>query len=328
MKSKNISPKRIPHAHDAFFKMAMTDKRVAQEFFEAHLPRDFLPFIDFDKLELTSETYIDDLRQASSADMLFKAEVYGSEAYFYLLVDHQSRPDKMMPFRMLKYSCNIIDQHLKETGSQSIPFVLPFVLYHGEQTWSYSTDIRDLVDAPKVLIEDYFLKPFFLIDLNKIEDRVIKERAWLGVMELTLKHIFDRDIGPTINAIFSLLKKLKPLDSAAFTEAVLLYILDRGKVSDKHAFIKGVRFELSEELGEKMGTIVEDFWSEGWREGKQQGKQEGKREGKREGKQESMEEVAKRLLLKHENREFIAEITGLTLARIQEIKEKLFSVDC
>ena len=69
-------------------KMAMADKRVAREFFEAHLPQDFLPFIDFDRFELTSESYIDDLRQASVADMLFKTEMYGTDAYLYLIVDH------------------------------------------------------------------------------------------------------------------------------------------------------------------------------------------------------------------------------------------------
>lgn len=36
-----------------------------------------------------------------------------------------------------------------------------------------------------------------------------------------------------------------------------------------------------------------------------------------------MEEVAKRLLSKHERPEFIAEITSLSLGRIQEIKEQL-----
>jgi hypothetical protein len=56
----------------------------------------------------------------------------------------------------------------------------------------------DLVDAPKEWVEAYFLKPFTLIDLNKIEDEELKQRSWAGVMELTLKYIFARDMLPCI----------------------------------------------------------------------------------------------------------------------------------
>lgn len=310
-KSKDSLLKHALYAHDKFFKMAMKNKRVAQEFFEAHLPKDILSLVDLSKLELTSESYIDDLRKTSIADMLFKTEMHGSEMYLYLVVDHQSRPDKLMPFRMLKYVCNIIDQHLKETGEQRIPLVLPFVLYHGKEIWHHSTTLQDLVDAPKNLVEDYFLKPFFLIDLNQIEDAKIKERIWLGAMELTLKHIFDYDIAPAVKEIMGLLKKLQMMDGNSFTEVVLTYILDRGRLENKRAFIEEVQLDLSQDLGEKMGTIVQDFWAEGWADG----------EGK--GRQKEREEVAKRLLVKkYETLEFIAEVTNLSVTRIKELQEQ------
>jgi hypothetical protein len=37
-KDKNLE--HIVHAHDRFFKKMMTDKRVAKDFFSAHLPAD------------------------------------------------------------------------------------------------------------------------------------------------------------------------------------------------------------------------------------------------------------------------------------------------
>src|SRR3990167_3710668 len=107
--------------------------------------------------------------------MLYKTVIEGHEAYLYLVVDHQSRPDELMPFRILKYVCNIIDQHINNTGSKRIPLILPLVVYHGKQPWLYSTDINDLVDAPKKLVETHFLKPFMLVDLNLIDDAVLKQ---------------------------------------------------------------------------------------------------------------------------------------------------------
>jgi hypothetical protein len=52
----------------------------------------------------------------------------------------------------------------------------------------WRTNIKDLVDAPKHLVDAYFLKPFTLIDLTRIEDEVLKKTTWAGVMELILKH--------------------------------------------------------------------------------------------------------------------------------------------
>ena len=40
-----------------------------------------------------------------------------------------------MPFQILKYTCNIIDKHLKETTQSTIPLVVPLVLYHGKLPW-------------------------------------------------------------------------------------------------------------------------------------------------------------------------------------------------
>ena len=50
--------------------------------------------------------------------------IEGHEAYIYLLLEHQSTPDRLMPFRMLKYICNIIDQHLKTHDTKIKKFPL------------------------------------------------------------------------------------------------------------------------------------------------------------------------------------------------------------
>src|SRR5438445_13251917 len=137
--------------------MAMSDKRVAREFFKAHLPEDLRKVVNLNCLELQSGTYIDEMRQESIADVLFKTIIEGHEAYLYLVVDHQSRPDELMSFRVLKYICNIISQHLDDTKNKRIPLIMPLVVYHGARQWNFSTDINDLVDAPKHLVETYLL---------------------------------------------------------------------------------------------------------------------------------------------------------------------------
>jgi len=300
------SNNHVAQAHDKFFKMAMMEKQVAQEFFEKHLPIELLSIIDLTKLELQSGSYIDDHRQESIADILFKTMIGTQEAYLYLVVDHQSTPDVLMPFRVLKYICNIIAKHLNETETKKIPLILPLVVYHGRKPWNYSTDIRSLVDAPKELVEAYFLKPFSLIDLNCIEDEKLKEKAWAGVMELTLKHIFARDMQPYLNDIIELLKKVEKSNGRKFTEIVLTYILDRGDLSNKEAFLNTVRAEFSPEVGERIMTIAEQL----------------KAEGIEKGIEKEKLEIAKRLLSENAEVSFIARVTELSAAKIEELKKR------
>jgi predicted transposase/invertase (TIGR01784 family) len=309
--------KHIPKAHDHFFRMMMSDKRVAKEFFESHLPDDVLAVIDLNQLELQSASFIEDTLKELIADMLFKTIIAGHEAYLYLLVDHQSQPDELMPFRLLQYICNAMDQYLRKTGGKQIPLIIPMVVYHGRKPWNYSTNIKELIDAPKELIDAYFLKPFTLIDLNKIEDEVLKKRTWVGVMELTLKHIFARDIMPYFLDIVELLQQLKKLGKKQFIEIVLRYIIDRGEMSNKDAFVEIVRTGLAEN-GENVMTIAEQFIAEG----RQRGLEEGMQKGMQKGIEITKYEIAERLLAKGINLSTIAESTGLSLKQIEQLKEK------
>jgi predicted transposase/invertase (TIGR01784 family) len=310
--------KHIAKAHDHFFRMMMSDKRVAREFFAAHLPKEVLAVTDLNQLELQSTSYIDDVRKESIADMLFKTMIAGHEAYLYLLVDHQSRPDELMPFRVLKYLCNVIDQHLKGNDSKRIPLVIPLVVYHGKQHWKYSNNINDLVDAPKELVETYFLKPFTLIDLSTIDDETLKQSAWAGVMELAMKYIFARDMLPYVKEIIELLKRLENVDGKHFIETVLTYILDRGELSNKDAFIALIKTKLAPDVGEKIMTIAEQLKAEGMQQGIQQGIQQGMQQGIEKTKYE----IAERLLAKNEDLSSIAEVTGLSLEKLKELKQK------
>lgn len=299
-------PDKITHPHDRFFKMAMSDKRVAKDFFDTHLPTDIRQIVDLDHLELQAGSYVNDLRQESIADILYKTQIAGHTGYLYLIVDHQSTPDELMPFRVLKYTCNIIDQYLKDTGKKRLPMILPMVVYHGKKPWSYSTNINDLVDSRDELVETLFLKPFFLIDLNLISDEVLKQRVWSGAMDLTLKHIFAKDMLPYLLDIINLLKQLEQSGGKNFAEIVLTYILDRGELDNKEAFFKLIQTQLSPEVGEKVMTIAEQLVEQGLEKGMEKEKQI----------------IAERLLSEGIELDFIAKITKLPLEKIKDLKNK------
>ncbi|MFT4058969.1 MAG: Rpn family recombination-promoting nuclease/putative transposase [Legionella sp.] len=295
---------QITNAHDQFFRTAMGDKRVAQDFLKSWLPNDLCQKIDFEQLEIQPRSHINDVRKESAVDVLFKTIIEGHEVYIYLLLEHQSTPDQLMPFRMLKYMCNIIDQHLKTQDSKSdkrIPLIYPLVIYHGKRKYPFSTNLSDLIDAPQSLVDRYFLKPFQLIDLGQIDDEVLKQHAWSGVMEFALKHIFARDILPWLKDIAERLHQLDNAGGRDFIAIVLQYLLERGELSDKEAFFKVIDTQISHEVGEKIMSLAEQL--------------------REEGKNQGILEIAGKMLKEGADPAFVAKVTGLSLDRIKTLQK-------
>lgn len=305
--------KSITNAHDQFFRTAMADKRVAREFLKSRLPEELCQLVDFEQLTLQPRSHINDVRQESAVDVLFKTKIDSREAYLYLLLEHQSTPDQLMPFRLLKYLCNIIDHHLKSHRTKKIPLIYPMVIYHGKRQYPYTTNINDLVDAPRELVDRYFLKPFQLIDLGKIDDESIKQHAWSGVMEFALKHIFARDILPWLKNIAGTLNQLDKAGGRDFIAIVLQYLMERGELRDKDAFFKLIDTKISHEVGEKIMSLAEQL--------REEGRFEGKLEGKLEGELKKGLEIARRMLEEGSDPLFVAKVTSLTLDEIKALQK-------
>lgn len=100
-------PLRIKH--DAFFKKALENHLVAKEFFVINLPANIKALIDFDTLKLEKDSFIESNLTSKMSDVLFSAKFAGSDGYLYTMLEHQSKPDLLMPMRLFKYMFNICE---------------------------------------------------------------------------------------------------------------------------------------------------------------------------------------------------------------------------
>lgn len=272
MKKKTDSQSVIHH-HDQFFHDMMIDKRVARDFVESHLPSDILAKIDLDHLELQPTILSDETRHGGAADVIFRTRIDGREGFIFILAEHQSTPDRLMPFRIVYYSSMIIARYLREyksaTGkkSRTIPMVVPIVFYNGRRRWEYSRDIRDIVDAPRELVDRYFLQPFQLVDLTQMEDEELRKHAWSGLSELVMKHIFESDILPYIKSLAGLFKELDKAGCREHVQIVIQYAFSKGEVSDEREFFEFVRTKVSPEVEESVMSLAKKIKEEGIREG-------------------------------------------------------------
>lgn len=159
MKNKDV----ISTPHDHFFKSVLSDISCAAEFIQAHVPESISRITDFNSLRLTSSSFIDDELKMRETDLLYQVNFNGEQGYFYILLEHQSTPDITMTLRCARYIALILERHLKEHKTNKVPYICPIVLYNGKTPYPYPTDIREMLDAPKEISEDYRMGRFHIV---------------------------------------------------------------------------------------------------------------------------------------------------------------------
>lgn len=116
--------------HDSLFKKFLGDLAVARYFLEVHLPSQLSEHCDFTTLAMASGSFIEEDLRTQCSDMLYTVQTTSGMGYIYCLIEHQSRPEKLMAFRLLRYCVAAMQQHL-EQGNKQLPVVIPLLFYHG-----------------------------------------------------------------------------------------------------------------------------------------------------------------------------------------------------
>lgn len=107
----------------------MVDSRIAQDFLKNHLPLSIQSRVDLNTLELQKDSLINDKLKLQITDLLYSVTIQGRQGYIYVLLEHASKPDRMLIFRVLKYIVEVMDYHLIKTGKTVLPVVYPLILY-------------------------------------------------------------------------------------------------------------------------------------------------------------------------------------------------------
>jgi predicted transposase/invertase (TIGR01784 family) len=94
----------------------LRDVSEASSFLQAHLAEDVSQALHWSTLTLREGSFVDEDLRGSEADLLYEIEhVAGEESvWVYVLLEHQSTPDRWMRLRLLKYCCRIWDQSFRE----------------------------------------------------------------------------------------------------------------------------------------------------------------------------------------------------------------------
>jgi predicted transposase/invertase (TIGR01784 family) len=140
----------INNPHARFIRESLSNVAVAKDLLKRHLAPDVVKLINWDTLQATNKSFVDQKLTNIHTDVVFKFLLEGTDAYLYTLVEHSTTPERMLAFWLLKYNVLLMEQYLNE-GNTKLPIILNVFIYAGAiSPYPYSNDIYDCFDNPEL----------------------------------------------------------------------------------------------------------------------------------------------------------------------------------
>ena len=282
----------MSNPHDALVKWAFGVPERAADELRAVLPPAFASALDWTTLHLEPGTQVDKELTERHTDLLFSVRTAGgATALLYVLLEHQSSADTLMPWRLLRYVTRIWDRWMEaHPDARKLPAIVPIVLHHGTSDWNAPIELADLIDLePGSLDQIRAYLPslrFLLDDLTAETDQRLMARAMNAVgrlVLLALKHGRDADVAAELAKLVTLIDEvLRAPNGAEALDTVLRYAMKVGDVT-----IERLRRELVPLLGARIEEVImtagEKLVEEGRQRGLAQGIQQGVQQGVQQG---------------------------------------------
>lgn len=140
--------------------------------------------VNTSKLQIYNSECINNKYEKRILDIIYKQK--NREVYF--LIEHQSKVDRNMPYRILEYCMELMkdvkkNQDLKETTN---PLILPIVIYTGNKKWTVSEKFSDAQKVEEKYKKYSINLKYKLIDVNKYskEELTSKNTKMTSIMLL------------------------------------------------------------------------------------------------------------------------------------------------
>ena len=306
----------MPGPHDSLVKALFANIEDAASALASALPKEIAECIDWASLRPAKFHLVDHKLRELHPDLTFTANLRGHEVVLYVLQEHQSTPEALMPFRVLQYIVLLWGAMLKARPEATrLPAVLPVVLYNGKARWSAPQQLRDLIDLPDdvlKLFENHIPSfRFFLDDLSVTDDETLRARALTTMMRACLvllkkapksTNLLD-DFGNWLDVFVEISGAPHGMDALR----LLLEYIQVTSDAEPHDILKFAR---------SIGPSAEDAYMTAAEKLTQQVREESLQEGRREGRQEGRQEGQVELLLRQLSLRF-GSLPEATAERVQ-----------
>jgi hypothetical protein len=136
--------------NDHLFKSVFSSPMNAAGLLKNHLPPQLSELINAESVTVENPSFLDPSFSSWESDLFLKVGFSESDAYLFVLLEHQSSPDLRLPLRILGYILRVWERFARESpGASRLPPVFPFLIAQTDRPWSTPTSLSELIDLPK-----------------------------------------------------------------------------------------------------------------------------------------------------------------------------------
>ena len=143
---------KIDKEHDKIFKKVFSNKKEASKLISKVIGKE----IKEEEIEVSQNSFVTTELKYREADIVYKEK--GRNIIF--LIEHQTKEDKKMSYRILNYQIEIMRANEKEKGKESL--VIGIVIYTGRRRWKakrYIKEIQEKIEEEEE-VKEWIVNPF------------------------------------------------------------------------------------------------------------------------------------------------------------------------
>lgn len=277
--------------HDHSYRLLFSQPDLVADLLRGYVHAAWIGELDLSTLTPVKTDFISQSLVERRSDCLWRVKWQGRGGdrwlYVYLMLEFQSRPDHWMPVRTLTY-LSLLYQNLIRSGDlqrgDSLPPVLPLVLYNGRKPWVGPVSLGELLpEVPEGLRSYLPQHQFLLIDETDYRGSPLPEDRNLAAALFRLEYSMT---SADITAVLGRLLQWLDHDQQRETRKAFASWMKHVLLPER---MKGLNLEGMNELEEMHSMLeetVKEWRREATRKGLAQGRQEGRQEGREEGRQE------------------------------------------
>ena len=201
--------------HDRFFHYVFSKPQHVRGLVRQLLGPALARRFDWSTLELVPRSYVSARLGRSACDVLLSVRFRGSRrrALLYVLLEHQRKPDPMMPFRMLEYACRAWEEYVERSDAIDghLPPIIPLLVHQDPKGWRGARSLSDLHQLDGEDDVELCVPPFIELHMQIYElrsDRVDLEaltvlaRTALQLLRLVTTGVITRKNAATLGRWF------------------------------------------------------------------------------------------------------------------------------
>ena len=300
-----IQQDKIKNKHDKLVKNILKDEREMAKFIN-----DFLEpnkRVESHNLVKYTNSYITKKYKTKEADLVYKLK--NKEIFF--LVEHQSTIDNTMPYRILNYCIDIMQEwsKTKKIGRETrYSIVVPIIIYTGDEKWKIPKNFKEKQIGDYVF-ENYKINlEYNLIEINKMSTKfLLEKRSMFGYGMIIEKSKDKLELKNNLDIIVKNMRNKRQLEEI---RDIILYLLNNSlEEGSIHELLEKIDIRMKKG-DDCMSSLYERLVNENI-------------QMIRKGKREARIEIAKKLIKKEQNDENILEITRISKKDLDKLKQKI-----